>query len=253
MDWEEPTDEPDGSTIEGAIQLIERQAALLITVATGGPRIERVENAYRERDALLRRALRTWGAKTPFPWRSLWDWHGFWTGKFGHYYERRSYIRSLADKAIEELEAKRIQSVVETGDTGKELESVSARIEQIKNRLATAQTLDDFQDLGRRAREVLIAAVDEVFHPDMLPFDEEPPKKADAKARFDLILDALFVGSARAETRNFMRSAWDLANKVTHGGNAQRLLECRQDTIAAVQGALAVVKVLSELTNAPNA
>jgi len=91
------------------------------------------------------------------------------------------------------------------------------------------------------------------MQPPSNPGQFNPPKQSDAKARFDLILDALFVGSARAETRNFMRSAWDLAMKVTHGGSAKRLNEFRQDTVAAVQGALAVVKVLSELTNAPNA
>jgi hypothetical protein len=253
MNFDEPTFEPDDTTIKGAVELVEAQAALLISVATGGPRIERVESTYRERDAMLRTALRRWGVKMPFPWRSLWDWQGFWSGKFAHYFERRAYIRGLADKAIGDLEANQVGGVIETADTGKRVESVAARLEEVKARLATAQTLDDFQDLGRRAREILIAAVDEVFHPDMVPFDEQQPKKADAKARFDLILDALFVGSARAETRNFMRAAWDLAMKTTHAGSVKRLAACRQDTVGAVQGAVSVVKILSELTNSSSA
>jgi hypothetical protein len=129
---------------------------------------------------------------------------------------------------------------------------VEARINGLRERLTTATTLDDFQDLGRRAREVLIAAVDEVFNTDIVPIGAEPPKRADAKARFDLILESFFVGSARAETRNFMRAAWDLANKVTHAGTKNRLGECRQDAVAAAQGALAIVRVLSELIREPD-
>jgi hypothetical protein len=196
--------------------------------------------------------VESWGIEMPYPWRSLNEWQAVWSAKFRRWHDRASYIRGLADRATERLEAKRLSTLIEGIETGRRLKSVGPRIGELRERLGRARSLDDFQDLGRRAREVLIAAVDEVFDPKMVPFNKEAPKRADAKARFDLILESAFVGSARLETRNFMRAAWDLAMKVTHGGSHERLAECRQDAVAAVQGALAVVRLLSELTN-PNA
>ena len=244
----EPRSEPDGSTLEGAIALIERQAELLISVATQGHRIQQVEANYRDRDDALRTALRRWGISPPFPWRSLNDWYGAYQ-KYPHWHQRRTFIRGLADEGIERL--RQIQDPIlvdaKRGDLSKTFPTVEARLEALRERLASAHTLDDFQDVGRRAREVLIAAVDRVFVPTMVPRGQEPPKKGDAKTRFDLILETRFGGAARAETRAFMRAAWDLANKVTHGGQDEHLDEFRQDSVAAGQATVAIVRILLEL------
>jgi hypothetical protein len=233
--------------VAGAIHLVEQQAALLISVATGGPQFKAVEGQYQERRDILRRVLRRWGVEYPFPWRSLWEWHGAYSSKYPHYQQRRAHIRELADVAIRQLEVIQDPALLDIATSADESTSIERRIGEMRNRLGTARTLDDFQDVGRRAREVLIAAVNEVFDEAMAKAGQEVPKRSDAKARFDLVTEARFAGSARAEMRAFMRTAWDLAAKVTHGGSEDRLAAVRQDAVAAAQASLAIARVLSEM------
>ncbi len=71
--------EPDLSTVDGLVQVLELQAALLIAVATGGPRIESVQPEYQDRRQRLLRALERRELPYPFPWADLWQWYGHWT------------------------------------------------------------------------------------------------------------------------------------------------------------------------------
>lgn len=60
--------EPDASTIEGLTALIDKQAALLIDVSTGGRQIKTVNNVYQANRRLLNSALKSRHVKPPFPW-----------------------------------------------------------------------------------------------------------------------------------------------------------------------------------------
>ncbi len=63
--------EPDVSKLDVLIQELELQAALLTTVATGGPRIEDVKREYQDRGRRLVWALERRGLEYPFPWQDL--------------------------------------------------------------------------------------------------------------------------------------------------------------------------------------
>jgi len=54
LTWEED-EEPEGNTREELRELLNLQRALLIAVATDGPRIETVEDEYENRRSKLRR------------------------------------------------------------------------------------------------------------------------------------------------------------------------------------------------------
>jgi hypothetical protein len=78
--------------------------------------------------------------------------------------------------------------------------------------------------------------------PTLVPSDQAPPKKADAKAWLELFLAARAAESSRAELRDLVRAAWALAQKVTHGGNVRRV-----DAFAAAQATVLVVRTLQQL------
>ena len=243
--------EEDASSPEALADLVDTQRSVLISVATGGPRIDDVEREYKRRHRKLKQGLDHYGIAPPFKWSSLWDWYGYYSGKLGSYAERRAYINQLADTALEELE--KLQTHGKVSDWGDTLETpgavpenwgtINLRLEELKKRVGTATSTDDNQDVGRRSREIIIAAVNLVFRPEMVPPGDEVPKGADAKNRLEHVMNSLVPGTAHAELRKLLRAALEVAHKVTHSDGVTRV-----DAFAAAQATVLVVRTLSEMT-----
>ena len=234
-------EEADPTDPSATLDMLERQADLLVAVATGGPAINSANSEYKRRRAKLRPALRLYGVSDPFPWDDLWRWYGHWSQHLPTYASRRTHILELASTARERLE----QLVEGRGvdDTGPADDStwpgLERRLQDAKNRLDLASGLDDWQDVGRRCREILIDLSGLVYRDDMLPASEQAqPKGSDAKARLAYAAAAYFGGPEHAELRGLIRAAWDLANKVTHSGSIGD-----QDAFATVQATVLLVRV----------
>lgn len=92
----------DATFIEEIQEQIQQLQNILISIATGGPRIEDKEaeygDLYKQIDAKLR-YLRSSGVavRNPNSFRSLWDWHGYYSLNLPRYQNRRDYIRHLYD------------------------------------------------------------------------------------------------------------------------------------------------------------
>ena len=238
------TNEPDVRTIDGLVQELENQASLLISVATGGPRIESVQADYAQRRYRLTKALKDRGLSYPFPWQDLWQWYGFWSATLVGYASRRAYIRDLVAPMLDALENQRDGlTVIDPGQSTKAIDWVDLdrRLAELGKEFVAAMSRDDLQDVGRRAREVLLGCGRLIADPDLVPFDEQPPKAGDAKAWLDLFLSAYASGPAREELRKLVRNAWDLAQKVTHGNLDQ------VDAFAAAQATVLVVRTVQQL------
>jgi hypothetical protein len=117
----------------------------------------------------------------------------------------------------------------------------------MSSKLIGAASRDDIQEVGRRAREILIDCAQLIADPSVVPEGEPLPKAGDAKAWLELFLAARAGGSSREELRRLVRAAWDLAQKVTHGDPG------RVDAFAAAQATVLVVRTLQELALAPDA
>ena len=246
-EWEgddEASPEPDPGTVAGLIDLIEAQKALLISVSTGGPGIDSVDGQYKARRQQIISGLRRAGLQNPFPWRSLWDWYGVWSsGEYPSYALRRAYIRELSSPALEELERRQGQpGVADWGPASITWEVLEERLNGLKTELDGAGTLDELQDVGRRTREIIIDAVNLVFDESMVPADEDSPKVADAKARFDYCLSTRAAGSAHSELRSLLRAAWELAQTVTHSSSVTKI-----DAFGAAQAAVLLVRTLQTM------
>lgn len=241
-DWRDDAQnsDPDPSTIGGLRELVEIQRDTIAAIATGSPMATHRES-YRRRRASLRSAFRSRALSDPFPWEDVdivWAWAKQWPS----YAERRAAVAKRVTPLLDQLDdLERLGNVDDWGGSPDEWSKLEERISGLRDELGGATTLDQYQDVGRRCREVLIDVVSLAFAADMVPDGKEHPKAADAKARFDLILQAHAVGSTHAELRKLMRSAWDLAQKVTHGEIT------RVDAFAAAQATVLLVRTLAEM------
>lgn len=225
MNWLEDEPESGSEGVEGLIQLIEQEKAQMVAVATGGPRIDDVNPGYQRRRRAISRGLRQVNVGDPNPHGDLWQWYGHWSSELPTYASRRQYISELFGPTLS-----RLRDLLDghglddphAGDAPIDWPGLELRLEELKTRLAAAQSLDDRQDVGRRAREIIIDAVNLVFDEAMVT-EGDIPKAADALARFDWIMRARVAGPSNEKLRAVCRSTWQLAQRVTHNAGATEL------------------------------
>lgn len=241
----DPDDEVPSSSPQEVLDLLDRQASLLVSVSTNGARFGTVERKYKTGQRRLKSAVRRLGVPTPFPYEDVWEWHGYYSQHLPKYFQRRDHIRELAKPAREALE-RLIEggSVSDSGSPGlASWSDLDSRVEGVVEELRAADSRDDLQDVGRRCREILIDAGKLLADPHLVPEGAEAPKAADAKAWLDLYLAKHGGGRSHKELRAFVPVAWDLAQKVTHGDIT------RVDAYAAAQATLLIVRTLQQMAS----
>jgi len=142
---------------------------------------------------------------------------------------------------LDTLREKRDQDSVE--DWGEAtLDGLELRVDGLKQTLETGRDLDDYQDVGRRSREILIDLAELVFDESMVPFGVPAPAANNAKARLEMFFDRRFQGASNEEMRRFMKAAVALANSVTHSDDTERV-----HAYAVAQATVLLVRVASKL------
>jgi hypothetical protein len=100
------------------------------------------------------------------------------------------------------------------------------RWEQAAETYDEAEEAEDFQAVGMKCRETLIQFVRALATPEMVPNGEEAPKRADVGGWSSLIANNIAPGDRNSYVRGHLKaiskSAWDLANWLTHAGGATR-------------------------------
>lgn len=153
---------PPTLTIPELRRRLQRQANLIVETGTGGRPFRDVEPEYQETDLVLTANLRRYGLEPPFPWRSLWEWYGFYSSNLVTYRERREHVRQLTEAALERLHDVESTGVIHDpspDDDSPTWEAINARIVGLINEYSAAQDKDSWQDVGRRSREILIDLV----------------------------------------------------------------------------------------------
>ncbi len=149
------------------------------------------------------------------------------------------------DRAAELTEPLRAQlqqllagaAVTDPGPVTTSWPGLEQRLTGLHNELRAADSLDGLQDVGRRAREILIDLAALVWRPDMLPPGEPEPKAGDAKTRLYHAAAALMSGHSHADWRKLIKASWDLASTITHSNSINRV-----DAFAAVQATVLLVR-----------
>ena len=84
------------SKVKDAIQQVELQKALMISVSTGGQRIQQVNEEYKERRIEIASTLDQIGVVDPNPFPDLWNWYSRWSdGSLPTYQSRRIFLSEL--------------------------------------------------------------------------------------------------------------------------------------------------------------
>ena len=237
-------DPPRSVDVAGLRALLQSQANTIVAVGTGGSRIQAEDAEYTKSARTLDANFRRLGFDPPFPWPSLWDWYGFYSQELATYRERREHVRALTREALARLDQLEQRGGVHdpaADDDSPTWESLNGRISGLVTEYSGARDRDDWQDVGRRSREILIDFGKLIADPALVPEGETPPKVGDAKAWFDLFLAKHATGRDKSELRAMMRSAWDLAQKVTHGDIDD------VDAFAAAQATVLVVRTAQRL------
>jgi len=106
------------------------------------------------------------------------------------------------------------------------LESVWRQWEQAADELYRADEAEEFQAVGMRCRECLVAFAKAVASPHMVPVGQTAPKAADFVHWTELIANAIAPGQSADEVRGYLKSVskstWQLVNWLTHASNAVR-------------------------------
>jgi hypothetical protein len=90
--------------------------------------------------------------------------------------------------------------------------------------LDEAEEPEDFQSVGMRCRECLVAMARALALPTMIPANTEPPKRGDVVNWCALIADHVAHGSSAERVRGYLKAiskaGWDLVSWLTHAQSA---------------------------------
>lgn len=201
-------------TDDALVALIARIKATLISVATGGPRIQEVNGEFQNDAAMLSAELVKRALQNPLSFDDLWVWHGIWSsGDMPTYASRRVHVNNLFDGLIKQVKAQRSGSNYEP--TG--WQRVDRNAEELRRRFAEARTEEQYQAVGLLCREALISAAQAVYDAERHPSpDGVRISETDAKRMFDAYIPVALEGSSNDFLRKHARAALDLAVHLQH-------------------------------------
>lgn len=224
-------------TDEELIAELESLRNIMIAVATGGPRIADVNEQYQRALATVAPELARRHIDNPITYGSLWDWYGRWSsGDLPSYQSRRVFAGELINPLINRLRTGRTEEVQPTG-----WQRVDRTVGELRDRLASARTEEQFQAVGLLGRDTLISLAQAVYvrqrHPSL---DGVEPSATDAKRMLEAYLAVELGGGATEEARRHARSALDFANAVQH-----RRTATFRDAALCVEATTTVVNVIA--------
>jgi hypothetical protein len=203
-------------------KLIQAQKALMIAVATGGPRIKDVNKEYEERRLEIKEALARLSTDDPNPYLDLWTWYGKWSnGSLPTYRSRRTYISSLYQPLLDALQlSTKEKPIVLPEPTG--WARVDRNVDKIVQALETASNEEDFQAIGLLCREAMISLAQAVYDPKHhASVDGITPSETDAKRMLESYIAKELSGSLNEAQRKFTRALYDLAVELQHRRTAE--------------------------------
>ena len=204
------------------LQAVERMREMMLGVSTGGARIEAVNQEYKHLYADVDHELRTRGIANNVPFSDLWDWHGRWsTGDLPTYRSRRTFVSELAEPMLRQVRD-RIAGVTPPLAEPTGWPKVDRTLTEVRSRLATAQSEEQFQAVGLLCREALISLSQAVYNPLRHPsLDGVVPSATDAKRMLESYFASEMDGAANKIARAHARAAVDLAVELQHRRTAE--------------------------------
>lgn len=120
-------------------------------------------------------------------------------------------------------------------------QKVDRQLQEMRTRLDSADTEEQYQAVGLLCREVLISVAQEVYDPSRhAPIDDKTPSHTDAKRMLEAIFEEELKGSSNEEARAHAKAAVRLALALQH----KRLADFRTAALCA-EGTWSVVNMLA--------
>lgn len=219
---------------------IDRIRAMMIDVATGGRPINDVNDGYRALYARVAASLGRKGIPNTLPYGDLWEWYGRWkNGDMPTYQSRREFVNRFIEPLL---------SVIRTGHAEPYLPTGWTRVDRVagelRDRLASASTEEQFQAVGLFGREVLISVAQAVFVPERHPTEDGvPPSDTDANRMLSAYFATELQGGSNEEIRSHARSALKPAVALQHRRTASF-----RDAAMCVEATTAVVNLVAILS-----
>jgi hypothetical protein len=230
------------SLVERLRLLVDQEVNLMTAVATGGPRIQFVNDEYIEQRAQIRELLEKLGLEDPNPYPDLWVWYGKWSRDLPGYQSRRAHLRMLYAPlyaAMQDLLRERVGSELPGSEvTG--WAAVDGQVAQLRRRLAAGRTSEDGQAIGLLCRDIMVTLADACHNPAV-----HGDVGASAVERLNAVADYLAPGEENQRLRKLLKATLDYANVVQHH---------RQGTLVeaglVAEATVAAVNLMRRLTSA---
>lgn len=223
---------------EELVKLLEAQKSVMVSVSTGGAKIQDVNNEYQSNLQQISEALRERGLPNPNPFKDLWEWYGKWSdGSLPTYQSRRTFLSETFTPIIEIITGMKTASVNPVFEEPTGWNRVDRSMGEIKLRLAQASSEEQYQGIGLLARETLISLAQAVYDPELHPStDGIVPSKTDAKRMLEAYISSVLPGKNNENIRRHGKASLDLANDLTHRRTADFRLAalCAESTNAVV-------------------
>lgn len=228
--------------LTGKIQLkqnIDTMMNIMVSVATGGNRIQDEDERYKKLQAQIVRDCQKLNLTYNNIFPSLWDWYGKWSTSFPKYQERRVFIRELFAPTIAYFEENENVNDIEPFVQLDDWERIKRTIIKIKKEGNVAQNEEDFQTVGLLCRDVIISLAQAVYIPWIHGENDENGNKIgcdDAVKMIGNYLNKELSGSSNEELRAYAKNTNKLANRLTHERNATKkdMLLCVSSTVALI-------------------
>jgi len=200
------------------IQMIEGMRNTMVSVSTGGQRIQEANAGYQSSYRKVDIELRKRSLENSNPYSDLWDWYGRWSsGDLPTYRSRRQFLAEMFTPLLQELRNRAAGSPPSTPQEPTGWPRVDRTIGEIRTSLARAETEEQYQAIGLLCREALISLAQSVYDPEIHPsLDGTQPSETDAKRMLEAYLTKELVGSTNRAARRHAKASLDLANNLQH-------------------------------------
>lgn len=210
----------------------------LISVSTGGPKINSVNAKYQNLRLELTTSLKPFGVDISNIYTDLWAWYSDWSTKFPSYQSRRNHISGLINEVRESVEAIGEDNLNEVDETG--WAKVDRGVREIKNRFRQATTEEQFNAVGVLCRETITNVAQIIFDPEThSKYSDVPPSPTDSKRMIDCYFSHELSGKNNENLRRFARDAVNLANELTH-----RRTITRRDASICVNATFSTINII---------
>jgi len=231
---------------------LDRLKSTMIAAATGGPRIGEVQAEFARNYDEAASELARRQIPNPLPYRDLWEWYGRWSsGDMPSWQSRRNFVNGLFGDLMrlvqQSTSGRRPAPVEATGWT-----RVDRNVTEMRKRLETANSEEQFQAVGLLCRETLISLAQAVYDPALhLSLDGVKPSSTDSRRMLEAYIAVAFEGSANEYTRKHARAACDLAVHLQHRRTAtfREAAACAEATTSIVN-LIAIMAGLRDPTRA---